>query len=135
MSAISTSREGPMPGLISAPEGPACSHARAMRAEPKGFFSRLFAEAAHPLAPDQEEGLIALGRAMRYVVEREGTHTPRVGFTYFGQFLGHDLTHDLTPLAGPYSDPEETPNFRSAAFDLDHVYGGGPEKSPYLYEG
>ena len=124
-----------MPGLISAPEGPGCSHARVMRAEPKGFFSRLFAKAAHPVAPHREEGLITLGRAMRYVVEREGTHTPRVGFTYFGQFLGHDLTHDSTPLAGPYSAPEETPNFRTAAFDLDHVYAGGPEKSPYLYEG
>lgn len=72
---------------------------------------------------------------MRYDVEREGTHTPRVGFTYFGQFLGHDLTQDPTPLNGPYFDPETTPNFRTAAFDLDHVYGGGPEKSPYLYEG
>jgi hypothetical protein len=72
---------------------------------------------------------------MRYDVEREGTHTPRVGFTYFGQFVGHDLTYDPTPLAGPFSEPEETPNFRTAAFDLDHVYGGGPERSPYLYEG
>jgi hypothetical protein len=106
-----------------------------MRAEPKGFYSRLFAQPAHPIERDQEEGLITLGRAMRYAVEREGTHTPRVGFTYFGQFLGHDLTHDPTPLDGPYSDPEETPNFRTAAFDLDHVYGGGPKKSSYLYEG
>jgi heme peroxidase len=72
---------------------------------------------------------------MRYEVEREGTLTPRIGFTYFGQFLGHDLTHDLTPLAGPYAEPEETPNFRTAAFDLDHVYAGGPTGSPYLYEG
>ena len=114
---------------------PPCSHARAIRAEPKGFYSRLFPKPAHPIAPDQEEGLVALGTAMRYGVEREGTHTPRVGFTYFGQFLGHDLTHDPTPLAGPYAEPEKTPNFRTALFDLDHVYGGGPEKSPYLYEG
>lgn len=135
MSAISTSGEGEIHEPVSARQVPGCSHARAMRAEPRGFFSRLFGKPAHPIARDQEEGLIALGRAMRYEVEREGTHTPRVGFTYFGQFLGHDLTHDSTPLAGPYSDPEETPNFRTAAFDLDHVYGGGPGKSPYLYEG
>lgn len=135
MGAISTRREGSIQELISARQGPGCSHDRAMRAEPKGFFSRLFAKAAQPITRDREEGLIALGRAMRYTVEREGTHTPRVGFTYFGQFLGHDLGHDATPLAGPYSNPEETPNFRTAAFDLDHVYGGGPEKSPYLYEG
>lgn len=113
----------------------ACSHARAMGAEPKGYYSRLFVKPAAPIARDKEEALITLGNAMRYDVEREGTHTPRVGFTYFGQFLGHDLTHDPTPLAGPYSEPAETPNFRTASFDLDHVYGGGPEKSPYLYEG
>jgi hypothetical protein len=106
-----------------------------MQAEPKGYYSRLFAKPTNPITPDQEEKLVELGNAMRYDVEREGTHTPRVGFTYFGQFLGHDLTHDPTPLAGPYSDPEKTPNFRTASFDLDHVYGGGPGKSPYLYEG
>jgi hypothetical protein len=71
---------------------------------------------------------------MRYDVEREGTLTPRVGYTYFGQFLGHDLTHDTTPFEGPYSEPEGTPNYRTPSFDLDHVYGGGPQKSPYLYE-
>ena len=135
MEAMSTNREGTIQEPISARQVPGCNHARTMQAEPKGFYSRLFAKPAHPIARDQEEGLIALGRAMRYAVEREGTHTPRVGFTYFGQFLGHDLTHDPTPLAGPYSEPEETPNFRTATFDLDHVYGGGPEKSPYLYEG
>ena len=79
--------------------------------------------------------MIELGKAMRYEVEREGTLTPRVGYTYFGQFLGHDLTHDTTPLEGPYADPEQTPNYRTPSFDLDHIYGGGPEKSPFLYEG
>ncbi|HEX7517203.1 MAG TPA: peroxidase family protein [Chthoniobacterales bacterium] len=71
---------------------------------------------------------------MRYQVEREGTLTPRVGYTYFGQFVGHDLTHDPTPLEGPYAEPELTPNYRTPCFDLDHIYGGGPEKSPFLYE-
>jgi hypothetical protein len=112
-----------------------CSHARGMRAEPKGFYSRMFPKPAAPLSAPDEAKLVELGRALRYDVEREGTLTPRIGFTYFGQFLGHDLTHDSTPLAGPYSSPEKTPNFRTAAFDLDHVYGGGPAASPYLYEG
>lgn len=106
-----------------------------MRATAKGHYSRLFAKPLLPITAEEESSLIELGRSMRYEVEREGTLTPRVGFTYFGQFLGHDLTHDPTPLAGPYSEPEKTPNFRTAAFDLDHVYGGGPKGSPYLYEG
>jgi hypothetical protein len=82
-----------------------------------------------------ESQLAELGGSMRYKVEREGTLTPRVGYTYFGQFVGHDLTHDSTPLGGPYAKPELTPNYRTPCFDLDHIYGGGPEASPFLYEG
>jgi hypothetical protein len=72
---------------------------------------------------------------MRYNVEREGTLTPRVGYTYFSQFVGHDLTHDPTPLDGPYLEPQRTPNYRTPYLDLDHVYGGGPKHSPDLYHG
>ncbi len=113
----------------------ACIHAHMTRSEPRGYYSRLFPKTAAPITRSQEPRLIELGQAMRYEVEREGTLTPRVGFTYFGQFLGHDLTYDPTPLDGPYEDPERTPNYRTPAFDLDHVYGGGPAKSPHLYEG
>lgn len=135
MSAIRTPPEKPLEESIAPEQGMTCSHARATRAEPKGHYSRLFVRPARPITRNEEGKLIALGNAMRYETEREGTLTPRVGYTYFGQFLGHDLTHDPTPLAGPYSDAEKTPNFRTPLFDLDHVYGGGPEKSPYLYEG
>jgi len=79
---------------------------------------------AEPIAKNDEETLIKLGEAMRYDVEREGTLTPRVGYTYFSQFVGHDLTYDPTPLDGPYLDPELTPNRRTAY--LDHVYGTRP---------
>jgi hypothetical protein len=112
-----------------------CVHARIPHSEPKGHYSRLFARPARPVSPHEEGKLIELGHAMRYRVEREGTLTPRVGYTYFGQFVGHDLTHDFTPLEGPYAEPELTPNYRTPSFDLDHIYGGGPEKAPYLYEG
>jgi hypothetical protein len=112
-----------------------CSHARIPEAAVKGHYSRLFRKPAEPITPDEELGLVELGNAMRYNDEREGTLTPRIGYTYFGQFLGHDLTHDATPLAGPYSEAEATPNFRTATFDLDHVYADGPAGSPYLYEG
>jgi hypothetical protein len=116
-------------------DAPRCAHAHAIGATPKGYYSRLFGLPAQPIGESDEEKLVELGSAMRYSVEREGTLTPRIGFTYFGQFLGHDLTHDATPLGGPYAAPEQTPNFRTPAFDLDHVYGDGPTGSPYLYEG
>jgi Animal haem peroxidase len=118
-----------------APEQTTCSHARENHSAPKGYYSRLFGPPAQPITSDEEFKLVELGSAMRYGREREGTLTPRVGYTYFGQFLGHDLTYDSTPLAGPYAEPEKTPNFRTATFDLDHVYAGGPEGAPYLYEG
>lgn len=112
-----------------------CAHARTTQTKPRGRYSRLFGLPAEPIGENDEPKLIELGNAMRYAVEREGTLTPRIGFTYFGQFLGHDLTHDATPLGGPYPAPEQTPNFRTPVFDLDHVYGDGPAGSPYLYEG
>jgi hypothetical protein len=112
-----------------------CVYAQMTRSQPKGYYSRLFGRPAKPITESQEEKLVELGHAMRYEVEREGTLTPRVGYTYFAQFLGHDLTYDTTPLDGPYPEPERIPNYRTPYFDLDHVYGGGPEKSPYLYEG
>ena len=57
------------------------------------------------------------------------------GYTYLGQFIDHDLTLDLTPLRLAGKRPvTETPNFRSARLDLDQVYGGGPDLSPFLYQ-
>jgi hypothetical protein len=55
------------------------------------------------------------------------------GVTFFGQFLDHDITLDpKSPLLEP-SNPKKTTNFRTAAFDLDSVYGNGPQGSPELY--
>jgi len=112
-----------------------CVHKHTIKAQPKGFYCRLFPPPAAPLGVCEEEKLIKLGEAMRYDVEREGTLTPRVGYTYFSQFVGHDLTHDNTPLKGPYLDPELTPNDRTPFLDLDQLYGGGPQRAPALYQG
>lgn len=56
------------------------------------------------------------------------------GVTFFGQFLDHDITLDpKSNLLAP-SNPRTTTNFRTPAFDLDSLYGGGPEDSPELYD-
>lgn len=56
------------------------------------------------------------------------------GVTFFGQFLDHDITLDPRSPLLERSDPKKTTNFRTAAFDLDSVYGSGPDASPELYD-
>lgn len=56
------------------------------------------------------------------------------GMTFIGQFLDHDITLDNRSPIDSTARPERTVNFRTAAFDLDSVYGGGPDNSPELYD-
>lgn len=56
------------------------------------------------------------------------------GVTFFGQFLDHDITLDKKSELQKNANPRKTINFRTAAFDLDSVYGDGPENSPELYD-
>lgn len=56
------------------------------------------------------------------------------GMTFIGQFLDHDLTLALKAPLLEITAPRSTANFRSAAFDLDSVYGDGPQGSPELYD-
>ena len=56
------------------------------------------------------------------------------GMTFFGQFLDHDLTLALKAPLFEKTNPRGTTNFRTAAFDLDNVYGDGPKDAPELYD-
>jgi hypothetical protein len=44
------------------------------------------------------------------------------------------MTFDLTSRLGRPTVPENSPNVRTPAFDLDSVYGGGPNRDSGLYE-
>jgi hypothetical protein len=56
------------------------------------------------------------------------------GFTYLGQFIDHDLTFDPASSLERRNDPDALVDFRTPRFDLDSVYGRGPDDQPYLYE-
>ncbi|MDB5918372.1 MAG: Myeloperoxidase, thyroid peroxidase, cyclooxygenase catalytic domain [Massilia sp.] len=56
------------------------------------------------------------------------------GMTFLGQFLDHDITFDKKSQLNANVSPMQTVNFRTAAFDLDSVYGEGPAGSPELYD-
>jgi hypothetical protein len=57
------------------------------------------------------------------------------GVTFMGQFLDHDITRDAGSRLGRATSARRSTNLRSARFDLDSVYGGGPGESPEMYEG
>ncbi|MEH2054686.1 MAG: peroxidase family protein [Nostoc sp.] len=58
------------------------------------------------------------------------------GYTYFGQFIDHDLTFDNTSSLNPADAGEQDrlpTNLRTPRFDLDSLYGDGPDAQPFLY--
>jgi hypothetical protein len=55
-------------------------------------------------------------------------------YTYLGQFVDHDITFDPASSLQKQNDPDALVDFRTPAFDLDNVYGRGPDDQPYLYD-
>lgn len=101
-----------------------------------GGFSRLLP--AEPVQPSYAS-LVKLAEAMKDkpdTVEdkpdpEENLCVP-AGYTYLGQFVDHDLTFDTTSSLDP-SDSTQFTNARTPSFDLDNVYGPGPDAAPYMY--
>ena len=55
-------------------------------------------------------------------------------YTYLGQFVDHDLTFDPASSLQQQNDIDGLTDFRTPRFDLDNIYGRGPEDQPYLYD-
>ena len=83
---------------------------------------------------DVGAGPVALIVDLRLSKNNPNNPTHTAGTTFMGQFMDHDMTFDLTSTLGVPTDPEDSPNARTPAFDLDSVYGYGPARSPQLYD-
>src|SRR6266699_3892401 len=107
----------------------------------EGRFGRMFRSL--PPAQFDEQMLRKLADAMS--AEPEDKPTPETeaddeenpgisaGYTYLGQFIDHDLTFDPASSLERQNDPQALIDFRTPRFDLDSVYGRGPDDQPYLY--
>lgn len=119
-------------GLINQPHSPSF----------EGRFGRMF----RTLVPAKfsEEALRKLATAMVAPLDEPPTPETEVddeenqgidaGYTYLGQFIDHDLTFDPASSLQKTNDPQGLVDFRTPRFDLDSVYGRGPDDQPYLYE-
>lgn len=56
------------------------------------------------------------------------------GFTYLGQFIDHDITFDPASSLQRQNDPDALHDFRTPRFDLDSLYGSGPDDEPFQYD-
>jgi hypothetical protein len=109
-----------------------------------GRFGRLFRH-LKAFAPDDAD-LIELADTViekAIDVERDENRPSNIvdpvqglsaGFTYLGQFIDHDLTFDPVSQLDRINDPDALRDFRTPRFDLDSVYGGGPDQDVFLYD-
>lgn len=109
-----------------------------------GAFGRLF-RALPPAefgANDTENqaNLKLLGKAMVSTPDspKDGPDGEESGipalYTYLGQFVDHDITFDPSSSLQQQNDPDGLVDYRTPRFDLDNVYGRGPDDQPYLYD-
>jgi hypothetical protein len=110
----------------------------------QGRFGRLF----RSLPPatfgqtdqENEDNLAKLGDKMSATFDppTDGKDPEESGipalYTYLGQFIDHDLTFDPASSLQAKDDPDALTDFRTPAFDLDNVYGRGPDDQPYMYD-
>jgi hypothetical protein len=108
----------------------------------EGRFGRIFRTL--PQANFSPDALMQLGAAMtspaedaptpETLADAEENQGISAGYTYLGQFIDHDLTFDPASSLMQQDDPEALVDFRTPRFDLDNLYGRGPDDQPYMYE-
>ena len=112
------------------------------------FFGGAFGRIFRALPPaefgstdaETQANLKLLGKAMVGTDDKpkDGPDTEESGipalFTYLGQFIDHDITFDPSSSLQKQNDPDGLVDFRTPKFDLDNVYGRGPDDQPYMYD-
>ena len=98
-------------------------------------FGRLFPELSPAYKrPDILAAIGAVGGPMDGKSANDRTDTVPVGMVFFGQFVDHDVTLDAsTTFDSVVDNPGEIANVRTPTFDLDGIYGLGPEAQPYPF--
>jgi len=125
----------PLRGLMSTKDSPLF----------EGQFGRMFrslpAASFGSTAAENIANLTKLAEAMsaKFEPPKDGRDDEESGipalYTYFAQFIDHDLTFDPASSLQKQNDPDALIDFRTPAFDLDNVYGRGPDDQPYMYDG
>jgi len=106
---------------------------------PPALFGRMFPLGGKVTpAPFSDAALAKLGAQMSTSIDElkdEKAHASGIPalYTYFGQFVAHDLTFDPNTSLEKRRDKTAQVDYRTPAFDLDNVYGRGPEGQPYMY--
>jgi Animal haem peroxidase len=98
-----------------------------------GRYERLFPDL--PALAGEDEALLALGRAGGVCDGGDSCMDAieaAAGWPLFGQFIAHDITADRSPLSA-HAARSDGVNFRSPRADLECLYGGGQEGTPFLY--
>jgi hypothetical protein len=110
-----------------------------------GRFTRLLREDTDPvdgsdlerlagrMTSDQEEP----GPTPEGEPDAEEDSQITAAYTYLGQFTDHDITFDPASRLREALTPEQLDalaDFRTPRFDLDNLYGRGPDDQPYLYK-
>lgn len=105
-----------------------------------GRFGRMFQRLADRPAhdPSSEADQRALRDLAAAMGEADGPGADNrdipAGYVYLGQFIDHDLTFDPTSQLQRRNDIAGLLNFRTPRFDLDSVYGSGPDDEPFQYD-
>jgi hypothetical protein len=100
----------------------------------EGRFSRLLKPREDLPGPDDLASLAAtMISAARTAIPASELSSIPAGYTYLGQFIDHDLTFDPLSSLKHKNRVKSLVDFRTPRFDLDSLYGMGPDEQPFLY--